>query len=608
MAGFAAVGFFTIRRDVENLRVITQDNTQWAASQIEIELLRLRLSLAALAADPTPEARETCTIASTSSGPGCSWTATSARACAGMTARTARWRLAVYLKAIDPQPVRDRPRRRRQAGRDRGDLRRLPEPTCASYTQRVLRADAAAANAGPRAYQVQRPHHRLHQPGRGAGQHALAVPDPARDRRQQHLVEMSRRSAEQAELASRAKSRFLSMMSHELRNPLNGLLGPLALLGQSDLAGGQQRLVGQAQQSGQSMLQMLLGPARLRRDAGRQVPAQERALPRRLAGRRLRDALPAEGAAASPSAIRPGTPDRIHGDLDRLRQVFVHLALYVLEGRTPTSARVRFGHDGQNLVGEIAVAGGGDGIDWKLDLLMGLSDVSPDQVTAEALRPLIARGLISACHGVLTLVEGEDGRRTIRVAIPSRRSSSSRFASTSRPAPPRSPPSTRPRCAPTASPSSPPAAPGRWTSFSSTAPASASFRSCRGCAPAFPERFSSRSACRRPRTSSTTSSKRRTTCRDCEPASSAGSPPSGAAECLLPLRVYSVSCAELVLGISTLGVVRASDRRGAGRRRKYACPSSILFWTQTRACPPRRGSRAASLRCFAMTSARRCKA
>jgi hypothetical protein len=51
---------------------------------------------------------------------------------------------------------------------------------------------------------------------------------------------------------------------------------------------------------------------------------------------------------------------------------------------------------------------------------MGLSELQPDQVTAEALRPLIARGLISACQGILTLVEGEDGRRMIRVAVPSR--------------------------------------------------------------------------------------------------------------------------------------------------------------------------------------------
>ena len=42
---------------------------------------------------------------------------------------------------------------------------------------------------------------------------------------------------------------------------------------------------------------------------------------------------------------------------------------------------------------------------------MGLSEIAPDQVTAEALRPLIARGLISACNGVLTLVEGAGGRR-----------------------------------------------------------------------------------------------------------------------------------------------------------------------------------------------------
>ena len=37
------------------------------------------------------------------------------------------------------------------------------------------------------------------------------------NRRQRQLADMSRRSAEQAELASRTKSRFLTMMSHELR-------------------------------------------------------------------------------------------------------------------------------------------------------------------------------------------------------------------------------------------------------------------------------------------------------------------------------------------------------------------------------------------------------
>ena len=158
------------------------------------------------------------------------------------------------------------------------------------------------------------------------------------NRRQRELAEMSRRSAEQAELASRAKSRFLSMMSHELRNPLNGVLGPLALLGQSDLAERQQRLVEQAQAVGAVDAADARGPARLRRDAGRQ--AQLRSEPFRVAALAdaIRDALRGEGADARDGrASLPGTPERVHGDLDRLRQVFVHSRDYVLEGRGPTT-------------------------------------------------------------------------------------------------------------------------------------------------------------------------------------------------------------------------------------------------------------------------------
>ena len=71
-----------------------------------------------------------------------------------------------------------------------------------------------------------------------------------------------------------------------------------------------------------------------------------------------------------------------------------------------------------SVIGDIALASHGAMVDWKLDLLMGLSEVAPDQVTAEALRPLIARGLISAASGVLTLVEEPGGERTIRVTVP----------------------------------------------------------------------------------------------------------------------------------------------------------------------------------------------
>jgi hypothetical protein len=238
------------------------------------------------------------------------------------------------------------------------------------------------------------------------------------NRRQRQVVELSRRSAQEAELASRAKSRFLTMMSHELRNPLNGVLGPLALLDQSELAGRHKRLVQQAQQSGQKVLQMLAGLLDYAEmQDGRFRLRNEPFSVADLAGA-VHAALAAEGAGAIVVRVLPQTPARVRGDPDRLRQIFVQLAEFVLEAREAEGVTVAFGHDGQGLVGEIAFAVDGTLMDWKLDLLTGLTEIQPDQVATEALRPLIARGLIMAARGVLTLVDDEATRRAIRVTVP----------------------------------------------------------------------------------------------------------------------------------------------------------------------------------------------
>ena len=60
---------------------------------------------------------------------------------------------------------------------------------------------------------------------------------------------------DQAERTDRAKSRFLTVMSHEMRTPLNGILGVLDLLRTTDLTPQQDRYVGVASASGEVLLE-----------------------------------------------------------------------------------------------------------------------------------------------------------------------------------------------------------------------------------------------------------------------------------------------------------------------------------------------------------------
>ena len=49
MAAIAVMGYVSVRRGVQNLRIISQDNILWTATQMEVELLRFKLSLGQVA-------------------------------------------------------------------------------------------------------------------------------------------------------------------------------------------------------------------------------------------------------------------------------------------------------------------------------------------------------------------------------------------------------------------------------------------------------------------------------------------------------------------------------------------------------------------------------
>jgi signal transduction histidine kinase len=240
--------------------------------------------------------------------------------------------------------------------------------------------------------------------------------------RQREMAAINRRQAEAAEAASRAKSRFLTMMSHELRNPLNGILGPLALLGQTGTDEKHQRLIGKAQQSGRTMLRMLRGLL----DYGdiqddRLVLKREAFRAGALADdvRRGLSDVASEGGARVAVQVDPSVPDLVWGDPDRFAQIFVYLGEYLLQPSHSGAVSVRFAHDGKSLIGDVAFSGDGAAdLEWKLDLLIGLSAESTQAFSTDALGPLIARGLLAAAHGVLTLPHDGDNGRIIRVVIP----------------------------------------------------------------------------------------------------------------------------------------------------------------------------------------------
>jgi signal transduction histidine kinase len=161
--------------------------------------------------------------------------------------------------------------------------------------------------------------------------HALAASDQA----QRILLEEAqlredqlREAIAQAEVATRAKSQFLANISHEVRTPLNGILGMAQVLGDSDLSPGDREAVEVILGSGQLLLAVIndiLDFSTL--EAGRLKLTPERVDPRTLLAVPL--APLAAQAAAKGLAWRldldPGLPRALMADRTRVAQVLLNL-------------------------------------------------------------------------------------------------------------------------------------------------------------------------------------------------------------------------------------------------------------------------------------------
>jgi signal transduction histidine kinase/CheY-like chemotaxis protein len=174
------------------------------------------------------------------------------------------------------------------------------------------------------------------------------------------LEEMVRQRTEELQKANAAKTEFVASMSHEIRNPMGGILASALELAEAPLSPEQQRLVTTIRICGTflaSLVEDVLDFAAI--EAGAYKVALSPFSPRDLLDNVVRMLEPRAAGARLEVTVDPALPGRIVGDAARIQQVIVNFAANSIKfgGKAiGLSARI----DGGNVV--FAVSDDGFGI------------------------------------------------------------------------------------------------------------------------------------------------------------------------------------------------------------------------------------------------------
>ncbi len=174
---------------------------------------------------------------------------------------------------------------------------------------------------------------------------------------------------EQAFAASRAKSEFLAHMSHEVRTPMNGVLGMLQLLKMTELDDEQQDYVKTAMESGKSLLTIIndiLDYSKI--EAGKLQMTPEEFVIRDM----IKTLIASFKTAINPrkvkliSLVDPEVPEVLVADHVRIRQILYNLVgnaiKFTEQGNISIAVRFKGGIDANQVLLECAVADTGIGI------------------------------------------------------------------------------------------------------------------------------------------------------------------------------------------------------------------------------------------------------
>ncbi|MBF0185759.1 MAG: response regulator [Magnetococcales bacterium] len=137
-----------------------------------------------------------------------------------------------------------------------------------------------------------------------------------------------REAKEAAELASRYKSEFLATISHEVRTPLNGIMGMAALLMEKRLSSKKLFYVEMIRKSGENLLNIINDVLDLSKIEAGHLQLEVQPFSPRVMRNELRDLfgeLATKKGLHLRTRIASDVPQMVEGDVHRIRQILVNL-------------------------------------------------------------------------------------------------------------------------------------------------------------------------------------------------------------------------------------------------------------------------------------------